>query len=386
MKLTGEDVGRRAEALFLACAIACLAAQARAQDLTAATNLTAQSIASRQASWNRLSLQGVNLAGTNAANLATSRAMSLRTGFATAATVLSTASAELLTCALSNDLIVWWTFEEGGGGSLMDASGNGYSASLVGGPLPIWTKGVTSDALDFDCAQNFVGSDQVITQTFTAATLECWFRADCVSGENPSIVGTVHDDNPIYGQGDIGSLNIYSPDVRPDMGYALYFAVGNNWMTAPINAFDGQYHHVAGVWDDSGMQLYYDGVLAATTNATIGPVEGNSYLRAAYRDTNGGCFLGGMVGETRLYDRALSSAEVAADYNTDTVGDGIPDWWRMKYFGSGTTTNNQSCATCDPYGIGINNSTAYLEGRDPTKQAVPDTNAVVNLIVYTPLE
>ena len=33
----------------------------------------------------------------------------------------------------------------------------------------------------------------------------------------------------------------------------------------------------------------------------------------------------------------------------DTVGDGIPDWWRSQYFGgAGTTTNAASCASCDP--------------------------------------
>ena len=33
----------------------------------------------------------------------------------------------------------------------------------------------------------------------------------------------------------------------------------------------------------------------------------------------------------------------------DSVGDGIPDWWRAQYFGgNGTTTNALSCATCRP--------------------------------------
>ncbi len=35
--------------------------------------------------------------------------------------------------------------------------------------------------------------------------------------------------------------------------------------------------------------------------------------------------------------------------SADTVGDGVPDWWRAEHFGGdGTTTNDQSCATCDP--------------------------------------
>ena len=51
---------------------------------------------------------------------------------------------------------------------------------------------------------------------------------------------------------------------------------------------------------------------------------------------------------------------------TDSVGNGIPDWWRALYFGgSGTTTNSQSCAACDPDGDGMSNLKEFLAGTDP---------------------
>jgi hypothetical protein len=51
----------------------------------------------------------------------------------------------------------------------------------------------------------------------------------------------------------------------------------------------------------------------------------------------------------------------------DSVGDGIPDSWRAKYFGgSGAMTNTQSCATCDADGTGQNNLFKYVAGLDPT--------------------
>ena len=54
----------------------------------------------------------------------------------------------------------------------------------------------------------------------------------------------------------------------------------------------------------------------------------------------------------------------------DSVGDGIPDWWRARYFGgNGTTTNNQSCAACDAAGTGQNNLFKYVAGLDPTNPA-----------------
>ena len=54
----------------------------------------------------------------------------------------------------------------------------------------------------------------------------------------------------------------------------------------------------------------------------------------------------------------------------DTVGDGIPDWWRAQFFGgAGSTTNNQSCAACDPDGDGMSNLQEYLADTNPTNNA-----------------
>ena len=51
----------------------------------------------------------------------------------------------------------------------------------------------------------------------------------------------------------------------------------------------------------------------------------------------------------------------------DSVGDGIPNAWRAQYFGgTGTTTNSQSCATCDPDHDGVDNYHEYIADTNPT--------------------
>lgn len=60
-------------------------------------------------------------------------------------------------------------------------------------------------------------------------------------------------------------------------------------------------------------------------------------------------------------------AYTAVNRQLDSVGDGIPDWWRARYFGgTGTTTNGTSCAACDPDGDGASNHSEYVADTNPT--------------------
>jgi hypothetical protein len=91
-------------------------------------------------------------------------------------------------------------------------------------------------------------------------------------------------------------------------------------------------------------------------NVSIGGTLQDAYPRSALQAGGGGTWLAYRL--------------VSADPNLDSVGDGIPNWWRKLYFGGdGTTTNNLSCALCDADGTGQNNQLKYLVGLDPTNNA-----------------
>lgn len=107
---------------------------------------------------------------------------------------------------------------------------------------------------------------------------------------------------------------------------------------------------------------------------------------------NGGTLLttDGFAQFTVQYD---GSSVVLNDLHlVDSVGDGIPDGWREQYFGgNGTTTNSQSCATCDADGTGQNNLFKYVAGLDPTNPtsvfvlslaSVPNQPQAMNLTFY----
>ena len=62
---------------------------------------------------------------------------------------------------------------------------------------------------------------------------------------------------------------------------------------------------------------------------------------------------------------ANNSTSLVMTVVLDSVGDGIPDWWRLQYFGSANTTNPNSCATCDFDGDGFNNLQEFQAGTNP---------------------
>jgi len=77
-----------------------------------------------------------------------------------------------------------------------------------------------------------------------------------------------------------------------------------------------------------------------------------------------------------LYSEPITNQSVLASYITstdylffdvDTVGDGIPDWWRARYFGGdGAATNSDSVATADFDCDGRSNREEYLADTCPT--------------------
>ena len=84
-----------------------------------------------------------------------------------------------------------------------------------------------------------------------------------------------------------------------------------------------------------------------------------------------------LTWKQRTYDTNTASYLYVATTNTfaytainpftDSVGDGIPDAWRKKYFGgTGITTNADSCASCDADGDGLNNTGEYIADTNPT--------------------
>jgi hypothetical protein len=103
------------------------------------------------------------------------------------------------------------------------------------------------------------------------------------------------------------------------------FTGGAATVASKAGILDGnRWHHIVGVHDTTSNKVYFDGMLVATLTLSAGQgiddSAGTMHIGGDYIAGSG--FLG-SIDEFKLYDRALSAAEIQADYNS---------WMHSNYF------------------------------------------------------
>ena len=261
------------------------------------------------------------------------------------------ACATIPTGSAETNLLAYWTFDEGSGATAYDSSGNANTGTVVSAA---WTGGMVNAALYFDGTAQATVPNAVSLNPLNGITIAAWINSDGWFG-NPRIL-------------EKGPDNQYR--LLDQSGQLMFDVIGvTNVVTSLPSA--GTWHHVAGTYDGASMALYVDGQLAAQQSAggTI-PVSTNT-LAIGNLPGSGNPFnhFSGSIDDVRIYGRGLTANEVAQLYQIDSVGDGIANWWRQQYFGSGSTTGATSCASCDADGTGQNNLFKYVAGLDPVNPA-----------------
>ena len=95
--------------------------------------------------------------------------------------------------------------------------------------------------------------------------------------------------------------------------------------TADYTVTEGQWIHVAAVYDGSNMTIYKDGVQAASTAKTGSITNGNAHVAFGNQPAGAGArAFDGLLDEVCLYDKALSVAEISGNMTTGCGGSGNP--------------------------------------------------------------
>ncbi len=208
-------------------------------------------------------------------------------------------------------------------GNASDSSGNNNHGSEKGGPT--YVAGKFDQAISLDGFDDYVAIQnmQYAGTHYAQVSVCAWIRTSSSPGEK---MIASFDRNEYWrltiGGGDAGGPGLVGWHVMTSMGQVDYGSSGR--------VDDGQWHHVAGVFDNGTLTIYIDG--SAETPAFGGPAFGTGDTRYGFlgigseaaefngRPNQTGYF-DGELDDVRIYNHALSQAEIA--YLADeTPGDG----------------------------------------------------------------
>jgi hypothetical protein len=223
------------------------------------------------------------------------------------------------------DLLGWWTLDEGEGTTAVDWSGHGGHGTFVGGPQ--WVDGYQASALEFS-GRDFVNCGENAGAGVTADfTLAAWVKMK--PGNAGQYMGIGGKLSRLGGNADY-------------MGYALVRHSSNVfrlWVgdgdaaniigQASSDALytDTEWHHVAGVREGQLNVLYVDGVRQTAGNTT-GFVPSDLFFQIGrqYSNTNTQRLFDGKIDDVRIYNTALTDAQIAEVMggNTKLAGSPVP--------------------------------------------------------------
>jgi hypothetical protein len=201
-------------------------------------------------------------------------------------------------------LVAAFGFNEGAGSSVADASPEGNAGSVSGAAWD--AAGRFGGALSFDGVNDRVTvPDDASLDLTDAMTLEAWVRPTSSSGWRTALL----KEHPPAAH----AYALFASDgARPRgeiFNSSSYFVAGGSGPLA-TNAWT----HLAATLSGGGLRLYVNGNLANTSAApgtlpnTGGPLRigGNAMW---------GEYFAGLIDEVRVYNRALSAAEIQTDMN-----------------------------------------------------------------------
>jgi hypothetical protein len=212
--------------------------------------------------------------------------------------------------------IAAYAFDEGSGTTTADASGNGITGQLQGAT---WiAAGKYGNALSFNGSTGYVNlGTPASLQTTGSMTWSAWVNA----------TGNPPDDGQIVSLGD--SFSGWQLKTTPDTGPRTFgIGISPNG-TSHTQRYSktvlslNTWYHVAGVYNAAtqALDIYVNGVL---DDGTLKGVVPSSQVVPALSATIGkrsdGYYFNGVIDNLRIYNRALSAAEIQADMSTPVGG------------------------------------------------------------------
>ena len=216
-------------------------------------------------------------------------------------------------------LIAYYKFNESSGTSVVDASGNGQTATLNGAT---WTTGHSNNAVNLSGSSQYVTLPNNLTTNLTGDfTIATWVYL------NAATMWTRIFD---FGVGNVPSSGAPSTPVRymfltswgASGGVRFSITTGGGGAEQQVNGANALpasgWHHVAVTLAGTTCSIYVDGALSGSGTITITPSQLGSTTqnwlgRSQFSNwPNNDSYLNGRLDDFRIYSGALNAAQVTA--------------------------------------------------------------------------
>lgn len=199
--------------------------------------------------------------------------------------------------AVTEGLVAYWDFDEGGGDMARDLTGNGHDGELVG--KADWTQGRFNGALEFDEPLEYVAvPDHPDLNLPNAVTYMGHFKpTDSLASRRLMV-----KNDSIFVIFDFGNVNSIDFLVKPANLFAE--SATTDWTI-------GNWYHFAGTFDGSHLRIYVDGKLDGETpnSDPIPPSDKELWIGADDFGRPSDSFPG-AIDDVRIYNRALNESEI----------------------------------------------------------------------------
>jgi len=208
--------------------------------------------------------------------------------------------------------VAFWAFDESSGTSAADSSGNGHTGTVTGGTWTTASKAGTH-ALSLTGA-GYSQATGAVVNTAASFTAACWVKLNNTSGYQTfmSIDGT--NVSAFYLQYNAGNSRISFNRLASDSVSAASTLAAAS--AAPATA---TWYHVVGVYDATAhtIALYINGTLQQSVSFTSAwQGTGSTVVGRGKFSGSSVDFVNGIVDNARLYNTALTAAQISTLYSS----------------------------------------------------------------------